>query len=375
MKLWIIWILSLVSSLSVASASNAPVYTGPTLFYIEQAQVYTADLAAFGGLWDDVTPVSQLFFNLFWYTPYSGLTILGPVQGSHALWFYPPQLVPTPFGGTGRFIVLDEELNKTLVKFAYCLYGAGGIPPNDIDCDGITDDQDPDDDNDGIEDGQDPNPGGGWASNGGGSTAWTATAWTATAWTTTAWTATAWTATAWTATAWTATAWTATAWTATAGTATAWTATAWTATAWTATAWTATAGTATAWNPTGWTPTGWSPTGWWDNGGTDRNMWDLTIEIPYEKKRDIITNNDILNSSENDQSFFNIFRLINEWLWIIIGLVAFIVLLYGGFLLMTSRGDAKALKTAQDLILYAVIGIGIAIVAYVFVNVLVNLFS
>ena len=57
------------------------------------------------------------------------------------------------------------------MKFAYCLYGAGGIPPNDIDCDGITDDQDPDDDNDGIEDGQDPNPGGGGASNGGGSTA------------------------------------------------------------------------------------------------------------------------------------------------------------------------------------------------------------
>ncbi len=435
MKLWIVWFLSLVSSLSVASASNAPVYTGPTLFYIEQAQSYTADLAAYGGLWDDVTPVSQLFFNLFRYTPYSGLTILWPVQGTHALGFYPPQLVPSPFGGTGRFIVLDEELNKTLVKFAYCLYGAGGIPPNDIDCDGITDDQDPDDDNDGIEDGQDPNPGGGWASNGGGSTAWTATAgtatawtatagtatagtatawtatagtatagtatawtatagtataWTATAWTATAGTATAWTATAWTATAGTATAWTATAWTATAGTATAWTVTAWTATAWTATAgtataWTATAGTATAWTATAWTATAWTATAWSTatagnptagaTNGTDKNRGDLRIEIPHEWKRDIVTNTDILTPSEDDQSFFNIFRLINEWLWIIIGLVAFLVLLYGGFLLMTSRGDAKSLKTAQDLILYAVIGIGIAIVAYVFVNVLVNLFS
>jgi hypothetical protein len=422
MKLWVGSIVGIMAMVAwVATASNAPVYTGPTLFYIEQAQAYTADLTAFGGLWDDVTPVSSLFFNLFWYTPYSGLTILGPVQGTPALGFYPPQIVPTYFAGTGRFIILDEELNKTLVRFAYCLYGVGGLPPNDIDCDGIVDDQDPDDDNDGIEDWQDPNPGGGGASNGGGSTAWTATAWTATAGTATAWTATAGTATAWTATAGTATAGTATAWTATAGTATAWTATAWTATAgtataWTATAWTATAGTATAWTATAgtatagtatagtatawtatagtatagtataWTATAWNPTSWnppataggstaWATNGTDKNRGDLRIEIPYETKRDIVTKTDILTPSQNDQSFYNLFRLANEWLWIIIGLVAFMVLLYGGFLLMTSKGDAKALKKAQDLILYAVLGIAIAIFAYLIVNVLVNLFS
>lgn len=82
-----------------------------------------------------------------------------------------------------------------------------------------------------------------------------------------------------------------------------------------------------------------------------------------------------MEPTQDDQSFFNLFRLFNEWLWIIVGVVAFLVLLYGGFLLMTSRGDAKELKKAQDLILYAVIGIIITLLAYVFINILVNLFS
>jgi hypothetical protein len=55
-------------------------------------------------------------------------------------------------------------------------------------------------------------------------------------------------------------------------------------------------------------------------------------------------------------------------LLIIVGAVAVIMLIWGGFKYITSAGDASAVSSAKNTILYAVIGIIVAVLAYAIVN-------
>lgn len=59
---------------------------------------------------------------------------------------------------------------------------------------------------------------------------------------------------------------------------------------------------------------------------------------------------------------------------ILIGLVgglSVIFILWGGFRYVISRGDPAAVKTAKETILYAIMGIVVAILAYAIVNFIV----
>ena len=67
-------------------------------------------------------------------------------------------------------------------------------------------------------------------------------------------------------------------------------------------------------------------------------------------------------------------RIVNAFLFII-GAVAVIMLVYGGFRYVTSGGDASAVTAAKNTILYAVIGIIVAILAYAIVDFVVDQFS
>ena len=53
---------------------------------------------------------------------------------------------------------------------------------------------------------------------------------------------------------------------------------------------------------------------------------------------------------------------------IILGMVAVIMIIVGGIRYTTSNGDASAIKSAKDTILYAVIGLVVALLAYAIVN-------
>lgn len=52
----------------------------------------------------------------------------------------------------------------------------------------------------------------------------------------------------------------------------------------------------------------------------------------------------------------------------IIGLVAVVVIILGGFQYMTSSGDSTKVKKAKDTILYGIVGLVIALLAYAIVN-------
>lgn len=67
-------------------------------------------------------------------------------------------------------------------------------------------------------------------------------------------------------------------------------------------------------------------------------------------------------------------KLIIDILMWIIGAIAVIVIVVGGIKYVTSDGDAGKIKSAKDTILYAVIGIVVAILSYAIVNfILTNL--
>ena len=60
---------------------------------------------------------------------------------------------------------------------------------------------------------------------------------------------------------------------------------------------------------------------------------------------------------------------------IILGMVAVIMIIIGGIRYTTSNGDSSNVKAAKDTILYAVVGLVVAILSYAIVNFVLGRFS
>ena len=60
-------------------------------------------------------------------------------------------------------------------------------------------------------------------------------------------------------------------------------------------------------------------------------------------------------------------NIINIFLYVV-GVVAVIMIIYGGFLFMTSSGDAGKVAKAKSVLLYAVIGLVVTVLAYAIVK-------
>jgi len=58
-----------------------------------------------------------------------------------------------------------------------------------------------------------------------------------------------------------------------------------------------------------------------------------------------------------------VMNLVNWFSWFI-GVIAVVMGLYAGFLFITARGEPAQLQTAKKILLYAVIGIAVAILAF-----------
>jgi len=67
-------------------------------------------------------------------------------------------------------------------------------------------------------------------------------------------------------------------------------------------------------------------------------------------------------------------NIVNVLLFIL-GAIAVIMIIIGGIRYTTSNGDASATKGAKDTILYAVVGLVVAILAYAIVNFVLGAFS
>lgn len=70
-----------------------------------------------------------------------------------------------------------------------------------------------------------------------------------------------------------------------------------------------------------------------------------------------------------------VFKTITNVLLFIIGAISVIMLIVGGIRYVVSGGDSSAVTSAKNTILYAVVGIVVAILAYALVNFVISSFS
>lgn len=70
----------------------------------------------------------------------------------------------------------------------------------------------------------------------------------------------------------------------------------------------------------------------------------------------------------NKAELKDIFASIANTLIFVIGAIAVLMIIIGGIRYVTSNGDSKATTSAKDTILYAVIGLIVAIASYAIVN-------
>lgn len=79
------------------------------------------------------------------------------------------------------------------------------------------------------------------------------------------------------------------------------------------------------------------------------------------------------NDLGSAKSSKEIIQSITKWLLSLIGTIAVISLLYGGFLYITSQGEENKVEQAKTIILYSVIGIIIIGLSAIIVNVVISL--
>ena len=97
-------------------------------------------------------------------------------------------------------------------------------------------------------------------------------------------------------------------------------------------------------------------------------MKDLLLVFAEEKTPDLVGN--------KDDTLTDRIGVIINGVILVLGIVAVIVIVFGGIQYMTSTGDSAKVKKAKDTILYGVIGLIICVLAYAIVNfVILNLLS
>lgn len=79
--------------------------------------------------------------------------------------------------------------------------------------------------------------------------------------------------------------------------------------------------------------------------------------------------------SENQTDLTEQIRTITNVLLFILGAIAVIMIIIGGIRYATSNGESSHIKSAKDTILYSVIGLVVAILAYAIVNFVVDAFK
>jgi hypothetical protein len=82
-----------------------------------------------------------------------------------------------------------------------------------------------------------------------------------------------------------------------------------------------------------------------------------------------------LFGTENGCSGDGIFKTVTNVLLFIIGAISVIMLIIGGIRYVVSGGDSGAVTSAKNTILYAVVGIVVAILAYALVNFVITSFA
>ncbi len=79
-----------------------------------------------------------------------------------------------------------------------------------------------------------------------------------------------------------------------------------------------------------------------------------------------------LNGTGNEGILKNYIKNVLNVLFIAIGVIAVFMIIYSGIIYMTAAGDPGKIATAKKSIMYAIVGLVIAIMAYAIVNFIIG---
>jgi len=102
----------------------------------------------------------------------------------------------------------------------------------------------------------------------------------------------------------------------------------------------------------------------------------IVVEVPPSQgQEDIIVNwfSQITDENANEWSIFSLIQTINSYLRFSIWIICMWVLIFWWIKLMTAQGDAAKMKEANKLLMWALIGILIAIFSYAIIRIIINL--
>ena len=108
-----------------------------------------------------------------------------------------------------------------------------------------------------------------------------------------------------------------------------------------------------------------------DNNGIDDVTDAETKNAACSAGNSIVAGADCAKSADQSTSLFGkggIFQIITNTALFIIGALSVIMLIYGGIRYTISMGDAKNVEAAKNTIMYAIIGIVVALLAAAIVN-------
>ena len=84
---------------------------------------------------------------------------------------------------------------------------------------------------------------------------------------------------------------------------------------------------------------------------------------------------DVSTKKGSDQDLANGIKTVVNVLLFILGAIAVVMIIIGGIRYTTSNGDSSAIKGAKDTILYSVVGLVVAVLAYAIVNFVLGAFK
>ncbi|MEI6425774.1 MAG: hypothetical protein WCO66_00300 [Candidatus Absconditabacteria bacterium] len=101
----------------------------------------------------------------------------------------------------------------------------------------------------------------------------------------------------------------------------------------------------------------------------------IVLSIPDpEGNADVSSITPSTQISGDESSFFSSIQMVNKYLWMGLGLVCMVLLVYAGIGLITANGNDAKMKNSTKTLIGSVIGIMICIFSYAVVRLVVNLF-
>ena len=104
-------------------------------------------------------------------------------------------------------------------------------------------------------------------------------------------------------------------------------------------------------------------------------LYAFTISKKRYEQKDVADNPGGWTWISGDYSILDVINLINSYLRFAVWFVCFLFMIINGYKLITAHWDEKQTKSATSALIWCVIWITICLLAYIIVNIAINLFA